>query len=362
MNSAPRLEALRTRLGSDDARAVAVVRPANVAYLTGFEGVFDGEEAHIALVTTAAALLFTDSRYATALQAAAQGTPWEIVVVRDEMRQAVCARAQQLGAEWLGVEASVAHSAFESFSACFGGSVESVSDWVETIRCVKEPAEVERIAAAQELTDRAFAHILGALAPGRAERDIALELEFFMRKEGSEGVAFSPIVASGPNSAKPHATVTHRELQSGDFVKLDFGARVDGYCADMTRTVVVGTASERQREIYSAVHDANLAGIAAVRGDVAGKAVDGAARGVIDARGFGEYFTHGLGHGVGMEVHELPRVGPRATGELPAGSVITIEPGIYVPDFGGVRIEDLVVVEPDGARVLTASPKSLIEV
>jgi len=341
---------------------VAITRVSNVAYITGFEHLFDDEEAHVALVTSDSAVLFTDSRYSEAAQVAAEATPWEIVVVRDEIRRAVCTRARELSAARLCVESSIAHSAFEAYSAAFDGAVEAVSDWVETIRCVKQPEEIDRIATAQRLTDRAFEHIVGVVAPGSSERDIALEIEFFMRREGSDGVAFSPIVASGPNSAMPHAKVTDRVLERGDFVKMDFGARVDGYCADMTRTVVLGPASERQREIYDAVLAANTAGIAAVRPGASGKAVDGAARAIIDARGFGGYFTHGLGHGVGMDVHEQPRVGPRAAETLQAGSVVTIEPGIYIGGYGGVRIEDLVVVEEGGPRVLTTSPKSLIEV
>jgi Xaa-Pro aminopeptidase len=190
---------------------------------------------------------------------------------------------------------------------------------------------------------------------------VALELEFFMRRAGSEGVAFAPIVASGPNSARPHATPSERALSDGDFVVLDFGARVGGYCADMTRTVVIGSASERHREIYDAVLTANAAGAAAVRADSLGSEIDAAARAVIVERGFGEYFGHGLGHGVGREVHELPGLGPRSTLPVPLGSVVTIEPGIYVPGFGGVRIEDLATVEAGGARILTRSTKSLLE-
>jgi Xaa-Pro aminopeptidase len=196
---------------------------------------------------------------------------------------------------------------------------------------------------------------------GVTERHIALELEFFMRREGSEGVAFDPIVASGPNSALPHAKVTDRVLATGDFVKMDFGARIGGYCADMTRTVIIGTASTRQVEIYEAVLSANLAGIEAVEAGRPGRSIDATARAVIESAGMGSLFGHGLGHGVGREVHELPGVGPRSSKAVPLGSVITIEPGVYVEGFGGVRIEDLIVVERSGARVLSRSPKNLIE-
>ncbi len=240
MNSARRLDALRAKLGDDPNRAALITRPANVAYLTGFENVFDDEEAHAALVTLDAARLYTDSRYATAAKDAADGTPWDVVVVREHLRQAACSDAQHAGITWLGVESAASYGSFEVVSDAFGGVVEAVTEWVEAIRCVKEPEEVERIAQAQALTDRVFEHVVGFIRAGLSERDVALELEFYMRKHGSDGVAFPPIVASGPNSALPHAKVSSRRLQSGDLVKLDFGARLDGYCADMTRTIVIG--------------------------------------------------------------------------------------------------------------------------
>jgi Xaa-Pro aminopeptidase len=260
------------------------------------------------------------------------------------------------------VEDSVSHRRFGYLDRTCEAELVATQDLVEELRRVKEPAEVERIAAAQELTDAAFDHVLGVVRSGMTEREIALALEFHMRERGSEGVAFPPIVASGPNSARPHATVSDRRLQHGDFVVLDFGARVGGYCADMTRTLVVGKASDEQRQLYDAVYEANRAGTAAIRAGVLGKDADAAAREVLEGRGLGDLFTHGLGHGVGLEVHELPGVGPRGEKELPAGSVVTVEPGAYEAERGGVRIEDLVVVEEGGCRVLTRSPKDLIEI
>jgi len=361
VNAAFRLAALRERLEGRTHAALAVTCPANVAYITGFERVFDDEEAHAAVVTTDIAVLYTDTRYFSAASSAAQGTEWEVRVAKESVFTSVCADLASAGVGWLGLETSMSYGRFDAVSAQFEGTVEPTDNWVEEIRQVKTAEEIERIAAAQRLTDVAFEHVLGIVKRGMTEVDVALELEFFMRREGSEGVAFAPIVASGPNSALPHAKVTDRVLGEGDFLKLDFGARVDGYCADMTRTIVIGQASERHREIYDAVLAANVAGIDAVRPGLPGKSIDAAARSVIEARGLGEFFGHGLGHGVGMEVHELPSVGPRGVKDIPAGSVITIEPGVYVPGFGGVRIEDLVVVEEAGARVLTSSPKGIIE-
>lgn len=361
MNADRRLAALRLRLEAAELDAAVISDSVNVAYITGFEGVFDSEDAHAAVVTADTTWLYTDSRYSESAGRAAADTGWELRVPRENLYVTVCEDVTAAGIASLALESSVPYGRYRFVSRHFEGQVEGVDNWVEEIRQVKEPEEIVRITRAQELTDRAFDHILGVIAPGVTEQEIALELEVFMRRNGSDGVAFTPIVASGPNSALPHAKVTAREILAGDFVKLDFGARVDGYCADMTRTVVVGTASDRQREIHSAVLAANAAGISAVRAGRPGSDIDAEARAVIVEHGFGDFFKHGLGHGVGLEVHELPSVGPRGTKSVLPGSVITIEPGVYLPGFGGVRIEDLVVVEESGPCVLTRSPKDLIE-
>lgn len=362
MDATHRLLELRDRFEADGPEAVVISDPVNVAYLTGFEGVFDTEDAHAAVITPQMATVYTDHRYAEAMRRAAAGSAWEIVAVRENLYVTVCRDLTQAGIASIGLESSVPQGRFRFVSQEFGGNVETLEQFVEDLRQVKDEEELRRIEAAQRLTDEAFSHVLEMVRPGVSEWDIALELEFYMRKNGSEGVAFPPIVASGPNSAFPHAKVTRRIVEVGDFVKMDFGARVDGYCADMTRTVVAGRASDRHREIYEAVLSANEAGIAAVGAGLPGSAIDAAARAVIDRAGFGELFGHGLGHGVGMEVHEAPSVGPRGKKSVRPNSVITIEPGVYVPGFGGVRIEDLVVVEEDRGRVLTSSPKHLIEV
>lgn len=361
MKAERRVEALRAKMSSEGITAMVVSETENIAYLTGFEGVFDDEQAHVAVISADAPLLFTDTRYRDAACAAAEATDWNVEVPTDNIYVAMCESIKRGGHDVFAVEAQIPYGRFKFISERFEGRVEAVDNWVEEIRQVKEPEEIERIAAAQRITDDAFAHILDFVRPGVTEAEIGLELEVFMRRKGSEGVAFTPIVASGPNSALPHAKMTSRAVSRGDFVKMDFGARVRGYCADMTRTVVMGGASDEQRSIYETVLAANLAGTAAVRAGVPGNAIDAAARAVIDSAGYGERFGHGLGHGVGRQVHELPGVGPRGVKSVKAGSVITIEPGIYVPGFGGVRIEDLVVVEETGARVLTTSAKDLIE-
>lgn len=361
MIAAHRVDRVRSRLLDEGVGAVIVSDPVNVAYLTGFEGVFDDEDAHAAVISENELCLYTDGRYAEAARRAAEDGEWEIVVPSENLYTTLCQDLTRSGIDAVAIEESVPHGRFRFISRQFDGNIAAVDQWVEEVRQVKSSDEVARIGAAQELTDRAFDYILGVIKAGMSEREIALELEFFMRRNGSDGVAFPAIVASGPNSSRPHAKVTDRVVQSGEFLKMDFGARLGGYCADMTRTIVVGRASERQREIYEAVLAANQAGIDAIAPGRTGKQIDAAAREVLSGRGLGELFTHGLGHGVGMEVHELPYVGPRGTKSVLAGSVVTVEPGVYEAGVQGVRIEDLVVVEESGARVLTTSPKDLIE-
>ena len=363
MNAEKRVLAMRRRLAAENVSAIVVSDIVNVAYLTGFEGVFDDEAAHAAVITADTAALYTDNRYRDALTHAAEGTTWDVRVPAENLYATLCAELTASGVTGLALESSVPFGRFRFISEKFEGNVEAVDNWVEELRQFKEPEEIARIEAAQRLTDRAFDYLVAeVLRAGVTERAIGLELEFFMRREGSDGVAFSPIVASGPNSAMPHASASYRALQAGDFVVLDFGARVDGYCADMTRTVVVGAPTDEQRAIYRAVLDANLAGIAAAKPGMPGKDIDAIAREVIVGAGYGDRFGHGLGHGVGRAVHELPNVGPRSTKSVLVGNVITIEPGVYIPGFGGVRIEDLAVMEDAGVRVLTSSTKELLEV
>lgn len=362
MNAEHRIAALRRRLVDEGLDAVLVTGAANMTYLTGFEGVIDRGINAACLLTPEVTRFYTDFRYAEAAETAAVGTPWVVRVAKESLYVELCLELKDEGIESLAVESSVPYGRFKFISEQFVGRVDAVHRWVEEIRQVKEPHEIERIAAAAQLGDQAFTHILEFIRPGVTERDVALELEFFMRRNGSDGVAFDPIVASGPNSARPHAQVSDRVIGADEFVKLDFGARIGGYCSDMTRTVVVGRASDRHREIYEAAIEANAIGLKAVRPGLPACEIDAAARDALTARGFGgEYFGHGLGHGVGLDVHELPSIGTISRDSVRIGSVITIEPGVYVQGFGGVRIEDLVVVEETGCRLLTHSTKELLE-
>ncbi len=229
------------------------------------------------------------------------------------------------------------------------------------MRKQKDSPELAAIRAACALADRGFEHLISLIRPGVSERFLALELDYWLKRHGSERTAFEIIIAAGPNSAKPHAHPSERLLEVGDFVTADFGAVVDGYLSDLTRTVVVGVATEKQREVYATVLAANRAAVAAIRAEASGMTVDKAARDVIAERGYGEYFGHGVGHGLGRLVHDHPGLSPKFDTKLEAGMVLTVEPGIYIEGWGGVRIEDDILVTPTGAEVLTHANRELLE-
>ncbi len=361
MNGYHRLGALRARMAAEGARAVLVTGASDQVWVTGFDGVFDEHPGTACLVTPHAARVFADSRYAEAVREAAYSSEWAVHEASDPAGAAVEAAAAD-GDAPLGLQPELSWSEYTRLAAAFGAEVVPATGWVGTLRMVKDEMEMGRIEQAQQLTDRAFKHIIDFLEPGMTELEVALEIETHMRRDGADGIAFPAIVAGGPNSALPHAVAGTRRIETGDFVKLDFGARVAGYCADMTRTVTMGPASDRQREIHAAVLAANEAGRAAVRPEAVAKDVHAAAAAVLAERGLGEKFGHGLGHGVGLDVHEGPRLGPKSEDVLRLGMVVTVEPGVYEPGFGGVRIEDLVVVDGDGHRVLTQSTRELLEI
>jgi Xaa-Pro aminopeptidase len=363
MNTSARIEGLRGLMESDGIDAALVTEPRNMRYLTGFDRVFDDSISAAVVVGRDTMRFYTDSRYIEAARAAAADTDWDVRLAGESLYASVSDDMTEAGVETIAMESSVPHARFVSVSDRFSGRVVVSDHWVERLRVVKDADELGACALAAALTDAAFDHVLGVLRPGLREIDVALELEVYMRSTGSEGLAFEPIVASGPNSSRPHAGVTSRVIEAGDLLTMDFGARVDGYCADMTRTVVVGgKATDQQRRIYEAVLAANLAGLAAVRTGVRARDVDAAARDLLAGMRLAEHFGHSLGHGVGLAVHEEPRVSSVSEDILRTGSVITIEPGVYLAGELGVRIEDLVAVEEGGARVLSRSPKDLIEI
>lgn len=350
-----RIERARKRLKELGFDALVVASPVNRRYLSGFTGT-----AGTLVVGLEDVELLTDFRYTE--QAAMQTSGIRVVEVADPL-EGLARALERLKARRVAYEADhLTVKALREWEERIPVDWGPVVALVEALRGPKEPGEIERIEAAVALADRAFEYICSRLK-GRTEREVALDLEFFMRSEGAERIAFPSIVASGENGSLPHAVPTDRVISDGDLVTLDFGAVVDGYCSDMTRTVVVGKPDSRQKEIYSLVLEAQERGVQATRAGRLGKEVDAEARRVIEAAGYGDRFGHGLGHGVGLEIHEeFPRLSKRGEVRLEPGMVTSVEPGIYIPGWGGVRIEDLVVVEEEGCRVLTRSTKELIEV
>jgi len=351
-----RAQRLQSLMAQHEVDAFVCSSATNRRYLTGFTG-----SAGTVVVGREAAFLLVDFRYVE--QAKAQAPGLEIVHYDDLYKSLgevlSKLKAQRVAFEAQHVTVAAKNKMEEKLPDVSWVPVES---WVENLRAVKEPDELAAIEAAVALADRAFEYIIPRLK-GRTEKEVAFDLEFFMRKEGASKLAFDIIVASGENGALPHARPTDRVISTGDLVTLDFGCVVDGYCSDMTRTVAVGKSDGRQREIYQLVLEAQQTGVKAVQPGKAGKEVDAAARAVIAGAGYGEQFGHGLGHGVGLEVHERPPVLSKLGEELlQEGMVTSVEPGIYIPGWGGVRIEDLVVVTSQGCRVLTQSPKELIHV
>ncbi|UCC68294.1 MAG: aminopeptidase P family protein [Armatimonadota bacterium] len=347
---ADRVARLRTRMRESELDGLVVSAPSNVFYLSGFRG-----SSGALLITPEQAALVSDFRYR--LQGREQAPAFEFVEVERHLYAGVGRAASQRGVRRLGYDAAhlSCEGADELSQAAPDLDLVAASSLVEHLRLVKSRCEVDWIRAAAALADRALAHIASLVRPGVREREIALEGEFLMRREGAEAAAFDVIVASGPRSALPHAETTARELQPGDLVVIDIGARVNGYCSDMTRTFAVKSTSPQAREVYDLVYRAQRAGAGALRGGIACGEVDAVARSIIEDAGYGEAFGHGLGHGVGIEVHEAPRLGRGEETELAPGHIVTIEPGVYLPELGGVRLEDLLAVGPDGAERLTGS-------
>ncbi len=346
-----RLRKLRGLLADRHLDALIVSSLPNVRYLSGFTG-----SSAALLVDADHALLITDSRYAE--QSAAEAPGFDIDV-SPGVPALVAARSA--GPRRVAFEAEAAsYALWEQMRGAAEKSsaqLAPVRGLVESLRARKEPDEVALITRAVEITSAAFEEVLPMVVPGAVERDLALELELRMKRAGAEDVAFDLIVASGPRSALPHGRASEKRLSAGEFVVFDIGARYKGYHSDMTRTVFLGNPGSADSELYNTVLSAQLDGIAAAKSGVAAGDVDAASRRVIDAAGHGSRFGHGTGHGVGLAVHEAPRVGQRSEEVLEEGMTITVEPGIYVQGRGGVRIEDIVLVTREGCRVLTPTPK-----
>lgn len=362
MDVAGRVPRLRERLDEAGCDALLVSRMVNIRYLTGFTG-----SSAVLLVGPDGLVFVTDGRYGA--QAAEQldrsGVEARIEVVRTQAEQRELLGGRLGGIARLGLEAeAVTWSQLRRYTEWFPQTeLLATEGLVDDLRLVKDAGEVARMAQAARIADEALAVVRPMLAEGITERQVALMLDFEMCRKGASGPSFDTIVAGGPNGAMPHHRPTDRPIGRGELVVIDYGAVFDGYCSDTTRTFCVGEpATATARRMVEVVGRSQAAGVGAVRAGVEAKAVDDVCRSTIgDAEeSWREAFLHSTGHGVGLEIHENPRVSTTSTDTLAAGMVVTVEPGVYLPDYGGVRIEDTVVVTETGCEVLTKAPKELI--
>ena len=315
----------------------------------------------VAIVSKKGCRYFTDSRYIEAAQKGIKG--FEVLMVDREhpytklLNEAIA----DFGITALGFEENYLTVAeFNAYDSKLKAKLIPMHAQISGFRAVKEEWELENMRKAQAITDKAFAEMCTRIKVGMTEKELQAELIYCLYKNGGEGLSFDPIVVSGPNTSLPHGVATDRVIQAGDFITMDFGVLYNGYCSDMTRTVAVGFATEEMEKVYNTVLQAQKAGLAATRAGVAGKDIDAAARKVIADAGYGEYFGHGYGHSLGLEVHESPSPNAANDNPMPVGAVTSAEPGIYLPGKFGVRIEDVVIFTPDGCENITKSPKNLI--
>ena len=353
-----RIRQLREALPPAGIDALLVMVAENRRYLSGFTGEdtqFD-ESAGALIITAGELLLATDSRYE--LQAHQEAPDYEVVCYKEGLAKELPALVERLGISRLGFESVrltvQQHQKIQEELKKSGNSTRllPVEDLVESLRIVKDETEVEQTRYALRLAESAFTACLPQIRPGTTEKDLAWLMEKQMRESGAEGLSFPSIVAAGANSALPHAVPGDRAIQPGEPLLFDWGARLNGYCSDISRTVIIGQPDSRFKEVFQTVLDAQRFAIDAIRPGVSSRAVDKVARDHIDSKGFGGLFGHGLGHGTGLAIHEAPRLSPLKEFRLEAGMISTVEPGIYIPQWGGVRLENMIVVRDSGAEVL----------
>lgn len=349
-----RIDKFRDKLIEKELDGAISYKPENRRYLSGFTGT-----AGYVVITKDRSIFITDFRYVE--QAKEQCKGYEIIKHTDD--KTVYDIINELGISKLGFEEEfVTYQQYEDFDKKLNNiKLLPLKGIINKLRIIKSDDEIVEIRKAAEIADMAFEHVCKIMKPGVTEWEVALEIEGFMKKNGATSTSFDSIVASGKRSSLPHGVASKKEIENGDFVTLDFGCVYNGYCSDMTRTVVIGKASEKQKEIYNIVLEAQEAVLEHIKPGMKGHEADKIARDIIKKRGYGDYFGHGLGHGVGLEVHESPRLSPTSNETLEPNMIVTDEPGIYVPDFGGVRIEDLIVITKDGCERLSKSPKHLME-
>jgi Xaa-Pro aminopeptidase len=355
MSYSARIDSLRNLMSEKKAGAALITSSENRFYFSGFTG-----SAGCLLVMADTLLLLTDSRYT--VQAKIQATDYEVVTYTKDLPHIINTYiGDKCVKSLLFEDRSLTVSEFKGIQTALSAELLPFEDSLQILRLKKSRQEAGLIYEAVRLADDAFTDVLSFIKEGVTEAEVAARLEGYMRKNGASGLSFDTICASGIRSAMPHGTATQKPIEKGDFLTLDFGCVLDGYCSDITRTVVIGKATKRQEEIYNMVLYAQTRGINAIYPGIEAAELDRAARSVIEDFGFGDNFGHSLGHGVGIEVHEKPVISSRSADIVSPGAVITVEPGIYIEGFGGVRIEDMVYVSDTGYTVLTASTKELIE-
>ena len=345
---------IREELIARDLDALLITDEKNQRYAAGFPFT-DGA----VLVGRERAFLITDSRYIEAAQEQAEGAEVRLFDKAHPLTDALRAALAEIKAGRVAAEDQcLSHAAFLNWEKKLGLTLEAAGDLFFKLRAVKTEEEIASMIHAQRISEQALDEVLHLIRPGMTEREAAAELVYRMLRHGSEGNSFDPIVVTGSKTSMPHGVPGDKVIQAGDFVTMDFGCLKDGYCSDMTRTVAVGSATDEMKNVYYTVLQAQLAGIAAARAGVLGRDIDGAARKVIADAGYGEYFGHGFGHCLGLDIHEPPFAGPRGDQPLPAGSLSSAEPGIYLPGRFGVRIEDVMIIRENGAEVITKAPKN----
>jgi Xaa-Pro aminopeptidase len=350
---AKRQNSLRTEMEEQRLPSLLITNLTNIAYLTGFRG-----SAGVALFTSRGGVLWVDPRYALQAQEQARGV--EVIEERRGLLKAVAERLKRNNNRRVGYED--AHLTCADFSRLEQGAGRRVrfvpvADLVEQFRAVKDEEEVAKIRGAGRITAEVFEKVLGGVRPGVSESELGAEIEYLMRKKGAEGVAFETMVASGPRAALPHARASCKLLKENEFVIFDLGAILADYAADMTRTVYLGEPTRRVRSLYNAVVEAQEKAVRSALPGVRGGDVDAVARRALAGRGLARFFTHSTGHGVGMDTHEMPRLARGEKARLQTGQVVTVEPGVYLQGWGGIRVEDTILVGPAGPEVLTPARK-----
>ena len=351
-----RLQKLRRKLTKKEIDAIFISQPENRFYLSGFDG-----SSGFLLITPQKAILATDFRYLE--QAEGQAPDYEIFRVTDNTEDWFPRLVSELNLKRLGFEGGhITFSMYRQLSDILNKAqpqlkLVPIDGLVESLRAIKEPGEIELINKVVEMTDEAFEYIEDMIYIGTSEKEVAWEIEKFLREKGSQTTPFDIIVASGPNSARPHAKSSSRAIRAGEPVLIDMGAKFGGYSSDLSRTICLGNGDDTFKKVYDTVLSAQLAALTMIKPGMTGGEIDNLARAVIEQAGYGEAFGHGLGHGIGLAPHEQPRLGPGSSEQIVDGMVFTVEPGIYLTGWGGVRIEDVAVMENGKVRVISKARK-----